>query len=93
MDIDERRVIHVTEGKDKKAVKKVKEYLEAKSIDTLKVKHASMDMSPSFISGVHEYFPKAEIHYDRFHVVKMLNEGKANLMERAEGNCDLYLLL
>ncbi len=82
VDIDESRVIHVTEGKDKKAVKKVKEYLEAKGIDALKVKHASMDMSPSFISGVHEYFPKAEIHYDRFHVVKMLNEAMDEVRRR-----------
>jgi transposase len=86
IDIDERRVIHVTEGKDKEAVKKVKNYLKTKDIDVTKVKHASMDMSPSFISGVHEYFPNAEIHYDRFHVVKMLNEAmdKVRQLERKE---------
>lgn len=86
MDIDERRVIHVTEGKDRAAVKAVKDYLESKSINVMKVKHASMDMSPSFISGAHEYFPNAEIHYDRFHVVKMLNEAmdKVRQLERRE---------
>lgn len=86
MDIDERRVLHVAEGKDKAAVKAVKVYLESKGIDVMKIKHASMDMSPSFISGVHEYFPKAEIHYDRFHVVKMLNEAmdKVRQLERKE---------
>ena len=40
-----------------------------------KVEEASLDMSPSFISGVMKYFPKAEIHFDRFHVVKLLNEA------------------
>ena len=46
----------------------------------------SMDMSPSFISGVIEHFPKAEIHFDRFHVVKLLNEAmdKVRQTERKE---------
>jgi len=86
VNLEERRVIHVTEGKDKAAVKSIKNYLESKSIDVDKVKHASMDMSPSFISGINEYFPKAEIHFDRFHVVKLLNEAmdKVRQLERAE---------
>jgi transposase len=86
VDLDERRVLHVTEGKDKKAVKAVKTYLESKGIDANKVRDASMDMSPSFISGVTEYFPKAEIHFDRFHVVKLLNEAmdKVRQAERKE---------
>jgi transposase len=86
VDLDERRVLHVTEGKDKKAVKAIKNYLESKGIDVNKVKDASMDMSPSFISGVLEYFPKAEIHFGRFHVVKHLNEAmdKVRQAERKE---------
>jgi transposase len=86
VDLDERRVLHVTEGKDKEAVKAVKIYLESKGIDVNKVKDVSMDMSPSFISGVSEYFPKAEIHFDRFHVVKLLNEAmdKVRQAERKE---------
>lgn len=86
VDMDERRVIHVAEGKDKNAVKEVKNYLESKGINIKKVTHASMDMSPSFISGVGEYFPKAEIHFDRFHVVKLLNEAmdKVRQDERRE---------
>lgn len=86
VDLDERRVIHVTKGKDKAAVKGVKDYLVSKSIDPGQVKHASMDMSPSFISGVGEYFPKAEIHFDRFHVVKLLNKAmdEVRQLERKE---------
>jgi transposase len=86
VDLDERRVLHVAEGKDRNAVKSVKTYLESKGIDVNKVKDASMDMSPSFISGVSEYFPNAEIHFDRFHVVKLLNEAmdKVRQAERKE---------
>lgn len=88
VDLDERRVLHVTEGKDKNAVKAIKTYLESKGVDTNKIYDASMDMSPSFISGVSEYFPHAEIHFDRFHVVKLLNEAmdKVRQTERKEHN-------
>jgi transposase len=79
VDLDERRVLHVTEGKGKKTVEAVKNYLESKGIGASKVKHASMDMSPSYISGVMEYFPKAEIYFDRFHIVKLLNEAMDKL--------------
>ncbi|MCH6559487.1 transposase, partial [candidate division KSB1 bacterium] len=34
---------------------------------------------PSFIAGVNEHFPKAEVHFDRFHVVKLLNEAMDNV--------------
>jgi transposase len=75
VDLDESKVLHVTEGKGKEAVKAVKTHLESKGINPNKVNHVSMDMSPSFISGVAENFPKAEVHFDRFHVVKLLNEA------------------
>ena len=86
VDLDERKVLHVTKGKDKAAVAAIKTHLKTKSIDAKAVKHASMDMSPSFISGVMEYFPEAEIHFDRFHVVKLLNEAmdKVRQSERKE---------
>ena len=86
VNLDERRVIHVVEGKDKDTVVLIIKYLESKGVNIKKVLHASMDMSPSFISGVHENFPKAEIHFDRFHVVKLLNEAmdKVRQIERKE---------
>jgi transposase len=86
VNLDERRVIHVVEGKGKDTVKSIKKYLESKGIDSNDVHHASMDMSPSYISGVHDYFPNAEIHFDRFHVVKLLNEAmdKVRQIERKE---------
>lgn len=32
-----------------------------------------MDMSPSFIAGAKAYFPNAEVTYDKFHVMKIIN--------------------
>ncbi len=33
------------------------------------------DMSPAFISDVEKHFPKAHITFDKFHVLKVLNEA------------------
>ena len=33
------------------------------------------DMSPAFISGITEQFPESSLTFDKFHVMKMLNEA------------------
>ncbi len=45
-----------------------------------------MDLSPSFIAGAAESFPNAQITFDRFHVVKLLNEAmnQVRIAERKE---------
>ncbi len=35
----------------------------------------NMALSPAFITGAAAYFPVAEITFDRFHEVKLLNEA------------------
>ena len=98
VDLEERRVLHVTEGKDKECIGKISEYMKTKGLMTDDVKHVSMDMSPSFISGAREHFSQAEIHFDRFHVVKLLNEAmdtvrKQERKEHAELKGHKYLFL
>ena len=45
-----------------------------------------MDLSPAFRAGASESFPAAAITFDRFHVVKLLNEAmdKVRGVERLE---------
>lgn len=47
-----------------------------------------MDLSPAFIAGAREVFPQAEIIFDRFHVVKLLNKAmdEVRRAERKEHN-------
>ena len=98
VNLKERRVIHIAEGKDKKAVYSIKSHLESKGVDVSKVTDISMDMSPSFIAGANAYFPEAAIHFDRFHVVKLLNEAmdevrKVERKEHAELKGHKYVFL
>lgn len=86
VDLDEARVIHVTEGKGMATLKNIQRHLEDKGVDAEQVEEISIDLSPAFIAGAAESFPTAEITFDRFHVVKLLNEAmnKVRIAERKE---------
>lgn len=86
VDLDESRVIYVTEGKGKATLHNIQKHLEDKGVEKEQVEQISMDLSPSFIAGAAEAFPSAEITFDRFHVVKLLNEAmnQVRIEERKE---------
>lgn len=86
VDLDASRVIHVCEGKGKATLDSIQQHLETKGVEKDQVKQISMDLSPAFISGARESFPSAAITFDRFHVVKLLNEAmdKVRKAERKE---------
>jgi hypothetical protein len=67
------RVIHVTEGNIKATLQSIQQHLENKGVNKEQVEQISMDLSPSFIAGAAEPFPAAQLTFDRFHVVKLLN--------------------
>ena len=46
--------MHIAEGKGKRTVKN---HLGQKGVNVKKISHASMDMAPSYITGVQDYFP------------------------------------
>lgn len=86
VDLQERRVLFVTEGKDEKTIDRLKEHLVKKEVVPGKIEQVSIDMSPAFIAGISNNFPKAKITFDRFHIVKLLNEAmdKVRKDERRE---------
>jgi transposase len=86
VDLDARRVIHVCEGKGKGTLENIRQYLDTKGVPDGQVKQLSMDLSPAFIAGATESFPSAQITFDRFHVVKLLNEAmdQVRKIERLE---------
>jgi len=68
-DMDERRVVFVTEGKDARTIADFAEHLATHKGAPEQVKSVSIDMSAAFIKGVGESLPKARITFDKFHVV------------------------
>lgn len=86
VDLDGARVIHVCEGKGRDTMASIMRHLKSKDVPAEQIEHLSMDLSPSFISGAKKFFTKAQITFDRFHVVKLLNEAmnKVRMDERKE---------
>jgi transposase len=75
VDIDERRVLYVTEGKDASTVARFADDLEEHGGDASRVKQVSIDMSQAFIKGVGDNLTEAEITFDKFHAVKLVNDA------------------
>ena len=75
VDMDAARVIHACEGKGKDTLKHIQQRLESKGVAKEQITQLSMDLSPAFIAGAAASFPAAAITFDRFHVVKLLNEA------------------
>ena len=75
VDMDEKRTLHVAVGKGSETIKEFAGELAKRDIDPAKVKQVSCDMSPSFIKGVRENLPEAEITFDKFHILKVINDA------------------
>ena len=68
-DMDERKVIFVTPGKDAKTIQTFAEYLIEHQASAEQITSISIDMSPAFIKGVKDHLPNARITFDKFHVI------------------------
>ena len=75
VDIDEARVLFATEGKDASTVAAFAADLTAHGGDPANIKEVCIDMSPAFIKGTAESLPEAEVTFDKFHTVKIINEA------------------
>jgi transposase len=86
MDMDLRRLLFATEGKDATTVKAFVQDLAAHGGKPEQIEEASLDMSKAFIKGLDENLPNAHRTFDRFHVMKLVNDalGKVRREEAKE---------
>ena len=82
-DLEEKEIIYVTEGKDSSTIERFAVEMSFHGCDVDNITNITMDMSTSFIKGAKEYMTKAEVTFDKFHVVKLLNEA-VDKVRRAE---------
>jgi transposase len=75
VDLQRGRVIHVAQGKDSKAVASIAKKIKDKGGDCQQVSQVSMDLSAAFMAGVSASFANAKITFDKFHIVKLLNDA------------------
>ncbi len=74
-DLVKARVLFVTEGKDHETMSRFKQDLVAHGGDPSQVSEFSLDMSQAFITGLRQKFPQAHLTFDKFHVIKLMNEA------------------
>lgn len=98
VDLDQRNVLFATEGKDSSTIERFKQDFSAHGGCPERIEEACCDMSPSFISGIQEQFPKAQITFDKFHIMKIINEAvdevrRSEQKERPELSKSRYVWL
>ena len=86
VDLEQRRVLFATPGKDAATVAAFAKDLQAHGGDPEAVTEVSADMSQAFTAGVATSLPNAELTFDKFHVVSLVNAAvdKVRRLERLD---------
>lgn len=75
VNLDTRRVLFVTQGKDHKTVKEFLEDFKLHGGIPENIINVTCDMSKAFIKGIRKCFVNAKIIIDKFHVIGLLNKA------------------
>jgi transposase len=83
VDMDARKVVYVTEDNDAATVARFADHVDDHKSDASRIKEVCIDMSSAYIKGVTENLTEAEITFDKFHAVKLVNDA-VDQVRRAE---------
>ena len=94
VDLNQRKVIYVTNGKDSTTVDRFVEDFKAHKGDADVIKIVTCDMSLGFKKGINEHFVNSSTVIDKFHVIKHANEAvdEVRRWELRQGPWYKYLL-
>lgn len=92
------RIMFATEGKDSSTVERFKKDLVKHGGCAENIEQMCSDMSPTFVKGAREQFPDAKLTFDKFHIMKIINEAfdevrRQEQKERPELTRSRYLWL
>jgi transposase len=73
VDLLKKRTVFIAEGNDQKTVEAFANDLKTHNGSPEAVTDVSCDMWPAFIKGVKDNLPNAQITFDRFHIMKVIN--------------------
>lgn len=83
-DLESGAVIHVGDGKGISALAGA-----LKKLKKSKLKIVTMDMANAYYSWISEHFPKANIVFDHFHVIKLMNDKLDKVRKRVTAKLDV----
>jgi len=79
VDLEQGRSVFITPGKSSETLSAFVADLEQHRGQRDQIRQVSIDMSPAFIKGTREELPQADITFDPFHVVKIINTAVDNV--------------
>lgn len=74
-DLEADRILFATPGRDHKTIERFVKDFEEHGGKTEQIVAASIDLSPAYQKGMEENLPKAEITFDHYHVVALVNKA------------------
>ena len=89
-DLDQKPLLFACEGRDKAVVAAFVKDLEAHDGQAENIDSVCIDMSKSYVAGVGEHLPNAEITFDPFHVMAIVNKA-VDLVRRHEAKIEPLL--
>jgi transposase len=89
VDLEKKKLLFATEGRKAETVARFRADLEAHGARAEQIEEFCLDMSAAYRKGIAQAFPLAEITFDKFHIVKLINEAvdqvrREEQLERSE---------
>lgn len=75
IDLDTSRVMYIADGKKATTIEEFKEFYKEHNGIPENVTDITCDMSMGFTAGIKKAFKNSKITYDKFHVMKVINEA------------------
>src|SRR5690606_19333342 len=76
LDLESGAIVHVGDGKGGDALTAFWRRLQASRAS---IEAVATDLSPAYVAAVRQHLPEAALVFDRFHLVKLLNEELSEL--------------
>lgn len=85
-DLEKSKIIHVCEGRNSAAVTSFYQDFIMHLGNPEQIMSICCDMSPAYIKGIRSHFQKSTIIYDKFHVMKMVNNAIDEVRRQEQGS-------
>jgi transposase len=88
-DVEAKKLLLGVEGRDQKTVEAFSEDLRRHGGDPDSIEQICCDMSPAYIAGINAHLPNAETTFDRFHIMKIMNDAVDRVRREEARETDL----
>ena len=75
VDLSKRRTVYVEKGKGAGTISEFVHDFKCHHGSPTGIKEVSIDMSPAFVKGIKENLPSAQITFDKYHIIKIINSA------------------